>query len=618
MRRLIAITFLLNVVFLGTVWWIVQEGRQQYELRARTYSENISKATGQSVADELDKIDLIVQAACDEISDQLVNGKINASRLNARLEQLKNRLPELNDLRATDAKGNIRYGSGVDGVYPADIGQDEHFIFLREHPEAGTIITKPKYSQAGHKWIIIVARAYSNPEGAFEGVVEGVLDLEHMVSIFTRLDVGNHGFVTLRDSRFSLIARHPKLGDGKFIGENIASKELRAMIETGRANENFKAASPFDGMVRIISFNKVGDWPLNVSVGLSDEDYLSVWRTAARNGIVTASAISLFSVFVAWLLFRYRKDMASYIDMLKRNESMFRSLTEMSSDWIWEQDRDFRFTHIAGNSDSQNGAKGQFLLGKTRWDSAIDADDPKWDTYRARLEAHLPFQDFEYDCLDANGNKLTFIASGTPLFDQDGNFEGYRGITKDITERKVYENRIRHLAQHDSLTQLPNRLTFYDRVGQAIRTARRKDIKFALFYIDLDNFKTVNDRFGHGVGDWLLVEVASRMQSRLRESDTLSRVGGDEFALIVPEIENDADIHTVAQKLAAAMDAPFELVEVPAPITIGLSIGIALFPSDGDTSDKLVRAADDAMYRAKREGSSYRFFSGKGDPGHSA
>jgi diguanylate cyclase (GGDEF)-like protein/PAS domain S-box-containing protein len=181
-------------------------------------------------------------------------------------------------------------------------------------------------------------------------------------------------------------------------------------------------------------------------------------------------------------------------------------------------------------------------------------------------------------------------------------------IVRDITERKQFEERIRHLANYDNLTALPNRTLFYDRLSQAINLAQRNRHEMALLYLDLDRFKWVNDTRGHDAGDEVLKRAADRIQAQVRESDTVARIGGDEFAVILPKIGSPQDAAIVAEKVIDALCARFSVGdEAQADIEIGASIGIAIFPGDGADMDALFKAADTAMYKAKQRGNSYSF-----------
>ena len=179
-------------------------------------------------------------------------------------------------------------------------------------------------------------------------------------------------------------------------------------------------------------------------------------------------------------------------------------------------------------------------------------------------------------------------------------------VTTDITEHKLAEARIQHVAHHDSLTGLPNRLLFNDRLAQSIKLARRDGRKFALLFLDLDRFKQVNDEFGHDAGDELLQQVAATLRRELRDSDTLARVGGDEFTVILPDVARPEDAETVVRKIVAALSAPIRLERKARSVEIGTSIGVALYPADADDADALVSAADAAMYEAKQTGGGFR------------
>lgn len=182
----------------------------------------------------------------------------------------------------------------------------------------------------------------------------------------------------------------------------------------------------------------------------------------------------------------------------------------------------------------------------------------------------------------------------------DGKVTRMIGTHTDLTERKMAEETIRRQAHYDALTQLPNRRLFRDRLEQTIRLSRRDHSSFALMLIDLDHFKEVNDTMGHDAGDLLLVDAAQRIQQCVRESDTVARMGGDEFVVILPDIHEQASIERIAQSIIAKLVSPFLLGEEKA--FISASVGITLFPADADTMEALLKNADQAMYVAKQLG----------------
>ncbi len=195
----------------------------------------------------------------------------------------------------------------------------------------------------------------------------------------------------------------------------------------------------------------------------------------------------------------------------------------------------------------------------------------------------------------------------TAVHDEHAALTHYIATFNDITEKKAAEQRIEFLAHHDPLTALPNRLMFNERLNHAMQRARRDQQQLGLLFIDLDEFKHINDSLGHAVGDQLLQEVAARLQLQLREMDTLARLGGDEFVILLEEVREHGEVVTVAEKLLRAAQEPCLINEHDLYIT--LSIGISLYPNDGSDVESLIRNADAAMYRAKAKGrNTYQFY----------
>jgi len=186
------------------------------------------------------------------------------------------------------------------------------------------------------------------------------------------------------------------------------------------------------------------------------------------------------------------------------------------------------------------------------------------------------------------------------LVDESGALIGSLVLGSDITERKRMEEQLTYIATHDTLTGLPNRFLFDDRLSLAMAHAHRKKQKLTVMMFDLDWFKNINDSLGHRIGDKLLQAVGSRLRSFLRESDTIARMGGDEFLLLLPEIARVEDAIKVAQKILEEIREPFVVDKHKLNITV--SIGIAIFPNDGEDIDTLVSHADIAMYRVKKAG----------------
>ncbi|MGJ7915398.1 EAL domain-containing protein [Massilia sp. LXY-6] len=293
---------------------------------------------------------------------------------------------------------------------------------------------------------------------------------------------------------------------------------------------------------------------------------------------------------------------------LQESEQRFRQLVAMSSDWYWEQDERLRFVAMTGHFTEKSGIAIERILGKTRWEFVAGlADNDAGREHIAAIEAREPFRNLEYRALDDNGEERWFCVSGQPMFDDGGRFTGYRGTGSDITARKITEQRVHHVAQHDVLTGLPNRSLLQDRLGQAVAYATRSGHPVWVMLIDLDRFKYVNDSMGHKAGDVLLMTVAARLRSSLRDTDTVARLSGDEFVVILSQHEDQPLSSDIVQRVMDSVAQPVMLG--PKEFFVTCSIGVAAYPSDGTPAESLIEHADIAMYRAKKLGrNNFQFY----------
>ncbi len=291
---------------------------------------------------------------------------------------------------------------------------------------------------------------------------------------------------------------------------------------------------------------------------------------------------------------------------VRDSEARFRALTEMSADWYWEQDSELRFTRFEGRVVSWFDRIPD-TIGKRRWEVAPEAPPGSWDEHIAQLQAQRPFRDFEYVQVDREGNRHWLSVSGEPRFDKAGVFQGYRGVASEVTMRKETELKLAQLARYDDLTGLANRHLLAERIQQAIALAQREQCHCAVLFVDLDRIRRVNNTLGHVAGDTLLTEIASRIVRRVRETDTVGRRGGDEFIVVLPMISGPAAAAHVAQAVLQAISEPLTMHHAQLHITA--SIGISVYPEDGDDQQTLIQRADAAMYYTKAHGrNGYHFF----------
>lgn len=313
---------------------------------------------------------------------------------------------------------------------------------------------------------------------------------------------------------------------------------------------------------------------------------------------------------------------------LRESESRFRNLVETTSDWIWEVDENLSYTYASPRVKTILGYEPAEVLGKKPFDLMPPAEAERVAAqFESLVAAQLPLANLENSNLHKDGHVVVLETSGVPVIGAGGKFRGYRGIDRDITERKRVENalvesecRLRQLADFDELTKLPNRRLLFDRIGQAMLASKRSGRYGALMFLDLDNFKPLNDSYGHDVGDLLLIEVAQRINSCVREVDTVARLGGDEFVVMLSELEmgkeqSRAQAAVVAEKIRAILAEPYVLtfsVGSDASKTVThrctSSIGVVLFINHDACSADILKWADRAMYQAKESGRNRVYF----------
>ncbi|WP_296447500.1 EAL domain-containing protein [Rhodoferax sp. UBA5149] len=299
---------------------------------------------------------------------------------------------------------------------------------------------------------------------------------------------------------------------------------------------------------------------------------------------------------------------------LESSERKYRYLVDSSPDIIYTLDHEGRFTFVNDRVHQLLSFSRDELIGE-HYSVLIHDEDVKRANYvfnEARGD-YRPSRNVELRLKSrhADGEARTFTHELMRIpFSTNGKSQetdlsrrelfGTYGVARDISDRKRADELITYQAYHDILTDLPNRVLFKDRLGLAVLQAKRNDSGLALLFIDLDRFKLVNDTLGHGIGDELLQQTAIRLKACLRSGDTLARLGGDEFTAVLPELNDRHDAVLIAEKFLECLRLPFQLAGQS--VHISASIGIAIYPGDGESIDELIRNSDIAMYHTKAEG----------------
>ncbi len=329
------------------------------------------------------------------------------------------------------------------------------------------------------------------------------------------------------------------------------------------------------------------------------------WRCIESVGVNLLDDSSVSGVVVNYRDVTKRKEAE---EALKESEERFRTTFEDAPVGVALVGLDGRRFRANRSLCEMLGCSEEDLLGENYLEH-VHPDDRQISTehFQRALEEGAERYELERRYLRADGHVVWNLTSVSLIRDSEGNPSYFVCLHQDITERKEAEKRLRYQATHDLLTDLPNRHLFMDRLTRALRlTRRRRGRKVAVLYMDLDNFKVVNDSLGHDAGDLLLVAVGERVRWCLRPEDTLARFGGDEFAVLLEEVEAPSDAAKVADRIVERFRAP--LVVEGREFVIRPSIGIALGTARQKTAEDLLRDADTAMYQAKGRDDDYRVF----------
>lgn len=621
--RLAWAMLLLNAGVVLVTWWALSQTREQVRRQAEVTAANLSLLMEHDIASAVRVVDLTLQelastTACADLT-QLAppahRSAVQARRtaeLSDTISRQSRRLSELDALRMVDAQGHIVLGPGVDPRNPTLISDRDYFVQLRDDPASGLAIGAPVKGRISGRWVINLARAVRDDQGRFCGLVQGSVPLDHLIARLRPLQVGEGGAFTLFTNDFRLVARHPWPGDVA-IGSTFGSPQLRQLIARGTTAGPYIAPSIVDGVERTSYLRRVLGTPYYLVVGIATEDYLTAWRQERSKAIGLVALSLILSVIIATLFLRAWHRQASAADALQQayrvletEKQLNQTIVRSSPLAIYTRDRRGIVTAWNPAAERLFGWREREVLGRPL-PSLPAGRERESVELRERVLGGETLLDVEVQRLRSDGSTCELSTTMAPLHDASGTITGYLAIAADITARKEAERQVEFLAYRDVLTGLPNRLLLQDRLKQAMAHADRTHRHIALLFLDLDNFKTINDSLGHGVGDAMLREVAQRLRLCVRETDTISRQGGDEFLFVLSDLGGTDDITPVLQKVRERLQAPF-LIEGH-ELTTSASIGVALYPDDAQDFETLLQKADTAMYRAKDAGrNQYRYF----------
>jgi diguanylate cyclase (GGDEF)-like protein/PAS domain S-box-containing protein len=588
---------LFALVLLVAVWWaaasMIASERRDAQLGARAASEELIDTYEAQVARNLGGIDQTLKVLKYAVELKGADGALAALREHGLL-------PSGLVFVVSIADRDGRTIASSPDAAAIDVGGQRYFSVHRAHDSAQPFVSETLRDGARTEWHLHFTRRLNAPDGSFAGVAIVEVDPAYFTSGYERSRLGEHGALGLVG--VDGVFRSLRVGAGAVLG-------ARAQLPP-RA-DGALVTNAWDGEARYTSARRLNGFPLAAVVGVAEREQMAPFAHQRMAILWAATVASAALVLVAAVVGAGSWQLAKTRRRVRRAQETYAAASEASIDAFF----------VMRSKRDASGAIVDFVIDGTNTRAEQMAGLAKHELRGKTLCTVLPayrengiFDDLVQVALYGGVHEAEWQGQ-THAMDQrwmhrqvvavDG---GVVAIVRDITERKLAEARISHMAHHDELTGLPNRNLVRDRLDQALLQAGRKGRGVAVVFIDLDGFKLVNDGLGHSAGDALLKVVGTRMAACLRRADTLGRFGGDEFVIVLDDLADDPlAITPVLEKIRVAVTQPVQLGGQS--VQVSCSMGVALYPRDGDEPNTLMVNADAAMYRAKELGSNnFQFY----------
>ena len=585
---------LLIAALTGVIVW--QEA-ERYRERAKVFTQNTAVVLASHIDNVFDRGDALLQEVSYHYNEQVARADFDPQRFNSYLNSLLSWSQDFRSIRLVDEAGIWRLGTGE--VVPISVADRDYFVRLRD-PEAASksdamIFSGPVLTRITNKWVLVLARRLENTNGTFAGIVLVNLNVDDFSALFSTINVGSGGTIVLRNSDMAQVSRYPLLdGPGAGTDNRKVSQQLLDLVGESPAGGSYRAMSPLDGIERYYTFLKIDKFPFYIIVGQAANDFAATW------GVNLYLLLTLSCMMILATAAGSRR---LYIQAERRSRESIENTAEQILEASPVAMLLFNDKHVVTNANPRAHEQFGYVAGELRGISIdrlhpVSALDLKEQERRNIPEHGYLTSQWLYQRHD--GSEFTALRSVCALPSELGQASSFLETVVDITELTNTQMRLQQLAHYDALTSLPNRSLFFDLVDQGLALARREKRPLAILFLDLDKFKPINDTWGHAVGDSVLQQAAQRIAPCLRESDTVGRVGGDEFLILLLNLNSVEDAIRVGEKVRESLNLPFLVGDKT--LSISSCIGIALYPDHGSTAIELTANADRAMYHAKETG----------------
>jgi diguanylate cyclase (GGDEF)-like protein len=498
-------------------------------------------------------------------------------------------LPHIDTVALVNSRGRIISSSAGWPGPEVDISDRQYFMALKSDPLLTSLVSEPVRARSSGTWDIFMARKVTGHNGEFVGMILGGMQLQGFEQLYQTIALGSDGVIALLHRDGMLLARYPHSDPS--IGRSFAGDSLFTTLLAHSARGINRQISPVDQTERLIAAASLTGYPVVVTVGRGVDAVLADWRAEAGYLIgLTVVLVVVIGGTGAVLIRRFREQ-SRRLDTALNNMTHGLDMYDRDMRLILCNSRYVQMYDIPAAL-TEPGTPLHRILQFSKY-----RDTPLDEAVADMAGTVTAARSFSRDLAD--GRTVTVSLRPVP----DG---GWVGVHEDVTERERARARIAHMARHDALTGLPNRVAFNEMLGTFLGRAKLENGRFAVLGVNLDRFKEVNDVFGHGAGDGVLGEVARRLEAAASGA-FVARLGGDEFAVLSAQEPQPAATEALAERVQGALAQ--DILAEGQSLRIDVSVGVAIFPADGEDAASLLANADAALSRAKAEGrGSVRFF----------
>jgi diguanylate cyclase (GGDEF)-like protein len=513
-------------------------------------------------------------------------------------------LSDVAGINVFDAAGQLINSSDSWPVPDINIADRDHFREFQSDPWSPTVLLAPIRGRFSGEWTTVIARKMVGPKGQFLGVVSRGVSPANFEKFFETLALGQDATITMMHRDGTLVARYPHVE--AMIGQNFSQAPAQQLLMKAD-HGTLRLISPVDGKDRIAATRALTEFPLSILATVTVSSALADWRAQTRLLIVAAGLAAIVIAFTLFFIVRkLSKQHQSAEQRLALEKDRLDTAINNMTQGLLLYDSDARivlcnqrYIEMYGLSPevAKPGCHFRDLVAYRKQTGSFQGDV---DAFCSNVLANVAKGKVTNTVLEtADGRSIQIV--NRPLAKG-----GWVATQEDISERRRAEKQIAYLAHYDALTALPNRVLFHQQLEEKFRKTPGGE-RFAVLYIDIDQFKSVNDSLGHSIGDELLKSVAARLRGCIGENDLVARLGGDEFAIVQGNVGEPDDVDRLVSRVYASIREPFECLGHQ--LITDASIGIAMAPDDGEELDQLLKNADLAMYAAKSDGRrTYRFF----------